>query len=418
MQPDNKKTIIVGAGLAGLTCAKVLAESGAAFMVCEAANQPGGRVVSRKTSDGFILDRGFQVLLDSYPAARRHLDFAALGGGRFRAGALFVGSGKPQRLENPLRNPAAMLNVARQQVIPQKDLLRLAALIIESFLRRCHEISVADLLQQRAFSKQFMANFARPFFGGVLLDPSLGTSAALLLGYLRRFATGRALLPGTGIGAIGQQLADLLPKDLVCYDAKVAEILFSDGRASGVRLQNGEVLNGSHVVLATDEPSTCKLLGRGAPRAARSTAVHYFSSRRALYEGAWLCLPPIHDESTVLHAALLTNVAPTLAPSGLHLLSVTVTDDNPHSADSDWVAREVCSWFGVEAEKLKPIKYMKVLYAVPEQPPGYELRPDPWGELPPGVLVAGDAVCGASIDAAMASGEDTAKKVISSTPRN
>lgn len=418
MQSNKNVTIIVGAGLAGLTCAKVLGESGAAFVLCEAGKRPGGRVASHKTSDGFILDRGFQVLLDSYPTAQRHLDFAALAGGRFRAGALFVGNGRPQALENPLRNPASLLNVVQQRVVPQSDLLRLVALVFESFFCRNSDISVGDLLAKRGFGERFMANFARPFFGGVLLDPKLETSAALLLGYLRRFATARALLPGRGIGAIGQQLADRLPKGAVRYDAQVTEVLFNDGKVSGVRLQNGEVLNGSRVVLATEEPATCKLLGRGTPRHARSTAVHYFSSRRALYDGAWLCLPPRREESAVLHAALLTNVAPTLAPAGSHLWSVTVTDEHPRSADSEWVAREVCGWFGAAADELKPIEYVKVPYAVPEQPPGFELRPSPWGELPPGVLVAGDAVCGASIDAAMASGEAAAKKVISSAPGN
>ncbi|MBJ7391310.1 MAG: NAD(P)-binding protein, partial [Chthoniobacterales bacterium] len=96
-------TIVVGAGLAGSTCAKVLSGAGHPFVLCEASARLGGRAVSERTPDGFVLDRGFQVLLDSYPTARRHLDFAALGGGRFRAGAMFVGGGRPRSLENPLR---------------------------------------------------------------------------------------------------------------------------------------------------------------------------------------------------------------------------------------------------------------------------------------------------------------------------
>ncbi len=418
MQAKKKMTVIVGAGLAGLTCAKVLAEHGVPFILCEAGSAPGGRVVSRRTKDGYVLDRGFQVLLDSYPAAQRHLDLKSLGGGHFRAGALFVGNGAPETLENPLRNPLSLLHAARQRVMYRADLFRLAALTIEAFAGRDEDVSVADLLARRGFSERFLTNFARPFFGGVLLDPTLETSAALMLGYLKRFATGRALMPGEGIGSIGRQLAVHIPSNAVRYESPVTRILFRDDKAAGVQLQSGETLGGCTIVLATDEPSTCKLLGSGMPRRSLSTAVHYFSSDRAFYEGAWLCLPPRREECAVLHAALLTNVARRLAPSGSHLWSVTVTNEHANAADAEWVAREVACWFGASPAELKPIDYVTVPYAVPDQRPGFLREPAPWGAVPAGVFVAGDAVAGASIDAVMESGEAAAKKVISSERGN
>src|SRR5829696_7248186 len=60
------KTIVVGAGLAGLTCAKVLRERGAEVSVFEASDDIGGRVRTDE-KDGFLLDRGFQVYFTSYP---------------------------------------------------------------------------------------------------------------------------------------------------------------------------------------------------------------------------------------------------------------------------------------------------------------------------------------------------------------
>ena len=64
------RVIIVGAGLAGLTCARVLAESGAAVTLFEASDGVGGRVRT-DTVDGFLLDRGFQVYFTAYPISRR-----------------------------------------------------------------------------------------------------------------------------------------------------------------------------------------------------------------------------------------------------------------------------------------------------------------------------------------------------------
>ena len=69
--------VIIGAGLAGLTCARHLQRNNLPVLVLEATDAVGGRVRSDHV-DGFTLDRGFQVLFDAYPAVRRNLDLAAL----------------------------------------------------------------------------------------------------------------------------------------------------------------------------------------------------------------------------------------------------------------------------------------------------------------------------------------------------
>ena len=59
MNPD---VIVIGAGLAGLTCARRLQEAGRDCLVLEAADAVGGRIRTERF-DGFLLDRGFQVFL-------------------------------------------------------------------------------------------------------------------------------------------------------------------------------------------------------------------------------------------------------------------------------------------------------------------------------------------------------------------
>jgi len=410
-------TIVVGAGLAGLTCAKVLAEAGRTFVLLEATSRPGGRVVSDRTPDGFVLDRGFQVLLDSYPAARRHLDFAALGGGRFRTGALFVGRGVPRALENPLRRPTSACAALRGDVLSWPDQWRLLCLAARSLLPPgARDVSADEMLHARGFSAEFFRLFARPFFGGVMLDPSLQVSGNLLMGYLRRFVTGAAILPGEGIGALGRQLADLLPEGGVRYGAPVESLSMREGRVVGVRLRGGENLEGDSVVLAVDEPAMCRLLEKDTPREALGTAVHYFASSRSFYEGAWLCLPPRDEASPILHAAQVTNAARSLAPAGWHLWSVTVLPGHTLARDTEKISAEVAGWFGAEVCGLRHLAFVEVPYAVPRQEAGSYVRHR--GDVPPGFIVAGDAVCGASIDAVMASGEEAAKKVISTRAAN
>lgn len=410
-------TIVVGAGLAGLTCAKVLAEAGRPFLLLEASTRPGGRVVSDRTPDGFVLDRGFQVLLDSYPAARRHLDFAALGGGRFRAGALFVGRGAPRVLENPLRRPTAAFAALRGDVLSWPDQWRLLRLAARSLLPvPSRDASAEEMMRAHGFSAEFFCRFARPFFGGVMLDPSLQVSGNLLIGYLRRFVAGTAIIPGGGIGALGRQLADRLPEGGLRYGAPVESLSRRGGRVVGVKLRGGDKLEGDCVVLAVDEPALCRLMETGTQREALGTAVHYFASSRSFYEGAWLCLPPRDEASPILHAAQVTNAARSLAPAGWHLWSVTVLPGHPLARDAEKVAAEVASWFGVDGGGLRQLAFVEVPYAVPRQEAGS--RPGHRSDVPPGLIVAGDAVCGASIDAVMASGEEAAKKVISTRAAN
>ena len=69
--------LIVGAGLAGLSCARYLADSGISFQIIEASDGIGGRVRTDE-HQGFLLDRGFQVLLTAYPEAQRTLDYHSL----------------------------------------------------------------------------------------------------------------------------------------------------------------------------------------------------------------------------------------------------------------------------------------------------------------------------------------------------
>src|SRR4028118_1071959 len=102
------RVIVVGAGLAGLPCAKVLKERGAEVVVCEASDGVGGRVRTDE-KEGFLLDRGFQVYFTSYPVSKRHLDHAALDFRVFDPGALVHRGPERSVLSDPVRDPKALV---------------------------------------------------------------------------------------------------------------------------------------------------------------------------------------------------------------------------------------------------------------------------------------------------------------------
>ena len=73
--------------MAGLSCATQLHAAGMQVALLEASDGVGGRVRTDRV-DGFLLDRGFQIFLTSYPEARALLDYDALDLRPFYAGTL------------------------------------------------------------------------------------------------------------------------------------------------------------------------------------------------------------------------------------------------------------------------------------------------------------------------------------------
>ena len=77
--------VVIGAGLAGLRAATDLHTAGRDVLVLEASDDVGGRIRTDRV-DGFLVDRGFQLLNPAYPAVRQGIDVEALDLQTFGAG--------------------------------------------------------------------------------------------------------------------------------------------------------------------------------------------------------------------------------------------------------------------------------------------------------------------------------------------
>src|SRR3984893_9285408 len=117
--------LIIGAGMAGLCCARRLSEAGITFQIVEASDGIGGRVRTDEV-DGFLLDRGFQVLLAAYPEARRVLDYFMLDLQRFSPGVFSRFAGRMNLLTDPWRTPGKWREALRSDFGTLGDKLRLA----------------------------------------------------------------------------------------------------------------------------------------------------------------------------------------------------------------------------------------------------------------------------------------------------
>lgn len=415
----SRQTVILGAGLAGLTAARVLHSQGQSVLVLDASDGVGGRLRTDLV-DGFTLDRGFQVLFDNYPTAHKLLDLPALEPRFFDSGALLHDDGDFHRLLHPIRHPDWLLSDLLSPAFSFGDKIALASLAAScalhsdaSILSRrghAHNESSTALLRRLGISDEMIACFIRPFFGGVFLDDSLETDATLLRYYFRKFVLGRVFIPANGIAAIPHQLAAPLPGGSIRLHTRAESLEFTGDRVTAIRTESGEVVPCGSVVLATPEPEAARLLGVPiAPRAARSVTTVYFKLLRSLYTGALLVLPRFRADRLVLHMLQVTNVVPEAAPDGWQLLSATVLHpgDLDDSTLAERVAAEIVEIFSEATGALEPLSVVRVPYAQFSQHPG-EFSPLATATLPANLVLAGDHTANASIESAMASGEAAA----------
>src|SRR6186997_2797326 len=122
--------VIVGAGLAGLACAQDLTRAGVACTVLEASDGVGGRVRTDAV-DGYLLDRGFQILLTAYPEVQRRLDVPALEVGLFEPGAAIRHGGRFHRVSDPLRRPLRIPATVTAPIGTLADKARLVRLVLD-----------------------------------------------------------------------------------------------------------------------------------------------------------------------------------------------------------------------------------------------------------------------------------------------
>lgn len=413
MKADRQhgKAVIVGAGMSGLCCALRLQEKGIPCLLLEASDEPGGRVRTDRV-DGFLLDRGFQVLLTAYPEARRVLDYKALRLKTFQPGALVRTGGKLHRVSDPFRQPwtlPATLLAPVGTLADKRAVARFRRHVLEGPLEEIWtrpEISALEALKGFGFSQGMIDSFFRPFFGGIFLETELATSSRMLELVFRMFSEGRAALPSAGMGMIPQQLAARLPAGTVRLNARVESIGLGE-----VRLKGGERIPAQAVVLATEAREAARLLPELHPPGFHDTACLYYAAPKDPVGKAILILNG-EGGGPVDHLCVPSAVAPTYAPAGQALVSATVTGAS--GADEkdleSQVRKHLTSWFGPEVAGWKHLRTYLIPLALPARK---SLEP---AALPvrrkPGIYLCGDHRETPSLQGAMVSGRRAAEAVV------
>jgi len=406
------EVLIVGAGLAGLCCARRLQQKGVRSLVVEASDGVDGRIRT-DVVEGFRLDRGFQVFLTSYPEAKEVLDYTALQLKPFLPGALVRHGGRFHSLSDPWRHPFAAVRSLVSPIGSFPDKVRVALLRYRSLAGsiedrfRDPEVTTLQSLQGAGFSSSMIDRFFRPFVGGIFLDPDLVTTSRMFAFVFRMFALGSACLPAEGMEAIPRQLASALPPDTFRFGAKVVHV-----EPGLVRLPSGEEFQARAVVVAVEGPAAAKLLGDAIPSAGQSVTCLYFSALRAPIEQPILVLNG-DGRGPINNLCVPTVVTASYGQGRAALVSVTVLGASSNADGIEGAVREqLTDWFGSAAKDWRHLRTYQIPYALPRQaPPTLNVsgRPVRWG---PGIYVCGDHRDNASIQGAMVSGRRAAEAVL------
>ena len=409
--PDGTvDVVVVGAGLAGLSAARHLHRAGRSVVVLEASDGVGGRVRTDHV-DGFLLDRGFQVLLTAYPEAARQLDLGALQLRAFDPGAEVYTGGRFHVVGDPLRQPRSLPATVLAPVGSPLDKLRLLALrrrvrrTPPPDLLRGPDEPTLDRLRAAGFSTRMIDRFFRPLFGGIQLDPSLSSSARMFDVIFRMLSEGDSAVPAAGMGAIPAQLADGLPAGTVQLGRAVTAI-----EGTGVRLADGGALDSRAVVVATDGPAASRLLGVRAV-GSKEVACVYFAADAAPTRHKYVVLDGAAS-GPVLNVAVMSNVAPSYAPAGQHLIAAAMP--LPPDGDLEAAARaQLRGWWGASVDGWRHLRTYRIAHGQPDQSPPF--HPRERVALGEGRFVCGDHRDTASIQGALFSGRRCAEAVAAAT---
>jgi protoporphyrinogen oxidase len=357
--------VIIGAGIAGLTCAKYLKDRSIEALILEASDGVGGRVRTDNVS-GFKLDRGFQVLLTSYPEAEKLLDYNDLQLKNLPSGARIRNGNDFFVMPNPLKDiwtaPQALFSPVGSLFdkikVLQLNLETRSAAEPDDSNSKLNETTIS-FLKNYGYSDRMINRFFRPFFRGVFLENELKTNSSFFKFLYSLFAKGDVAVPQNGMQAIPEQIAKHLSPNQIRLNTPVKKI---DGKT--VYLENGEAIEAEKIVLATDAKTSAKLLGQELKVEFNGTVCMYFESDKPLQlSGESYLIINSNTDELIDHLLVMSDVVPTYAPEGKTLISVSIVGNKEVSEEK--AQTELTKWFGQE-NAWRHLKTYKIPEALPQ----------------------------------------------------
>ena len=415
MNKNSIKVHIIGGGISGLVAAQVLENHGLSPVIIDANDRVGGRLKTDVVK-GFQLDRGFQVLLSSYSAAKKYLDYESLNLQKLKAGSCVFVGGKQWFFGDPLRDMSLFMPTLFSPLGTLSDKLKIAKLnfhlqgktIDKIFEDR--EITTKEYLTAKGFSKNIIKSFFTPFFSGIFLESELNTSSRMFEFIFKMFGEGLALLPKGGIEDISIHLKNKLQKTEIHNNTLVSNV-----KDKEITMSDGKKIKTSYTIIATEPTNLVEGL-KGQKVSWKSCQNLYFTCSKRVYEKAFIGL--VSNQECLINNIFYPTSIPASKKGKDELISVTVVKD--HGLPEEELIERIQNELKEEC-KIEDVTFLK-LYNIPQALPKlnnlkYDISPTET-KLKDGVFLAGDVLLNGSLNAAILAGEKAAMGVLEAAKKN
>jgi phytoene dehydrogenase-like protein len=373
-------SVVIGGGLAGLSAALTLQEAGEEVTLYEASDSVGGRVRSDYI-DGFILDRGFQLINSGYSEIKRlkviaEIDFVKADRSvdvMTPFGLQSIGDPRLHLLQG-LRSPLGSLR--------EKTGL-LLFMGMQSLSGKNLEVALIE-----AGTGNLYQNLLKPFLTGVFLVPPAKIDARYGQEILKSFVVGDSGLPAAGVGVLSEALAARIENIELNYSVEsLAD--FSD----------------KTVILATDYANATRLIGVGESLNFATCHTWYHSLPAGAISSKRLRLSSA--PSPVLNSIALSNLLPSYAPPDRTLVSTTTLTD----VCEEEMAIELEKFWQIDSSHFEVIKRYEINGALPVFSPATtrQMAPVKAGK---NIYLAGDYQIAGSQNGALRSGRVAAQQLL------
>ena len=409
---DATDVAVIGAGVAGLACARSLEQSGLQVRVLERSARVGGRV-GTDVVDGFRCDRGFQWLNAGHPDVRAATDVAALNPRPIEPGMVLAHPDGYRILQG---SQAALIATIRSGLGQPQDIARL--LRWTEPLRKTPERAVAgadmtlgESMDRHGISGRIREEVLRPFFRLLFGDEDLRTSYQFAMLGMRALKDGMPSLPALGMQALPNQMALSLDQP-VEHGIDVIGVSRSTGEGVAIHTDSGK-LSARAVVVATDPATAASILGLGIPTM-RGLSTWWFATDVSPTTMKMPFVNPMGPATgPISHALVVSNIAPRYAPTGQHLISAcsVPTPGRDVGAESEAEVRaQLAQIFRTDTSSWRVVHRNSHSAAWPAARPPLIGGRD--ADLGDGLFVAGDHRESPSIPGAMRSGRRAASAVL------
>jgi hypothetical protein len=408
---ETHDVVVVGAGLAGLACARELSSHLDDVVVLEAGDAVGGRVRTDHV-DGFTLDRGFQVLNTAYPELRRTVDLDALDLRSFDPAAGLVLDGTRYTVGNPLQRPSTVSGALRLPVGGLRGKAALAAYAAPCValpahrLRQRDDISSAHAWTEAHVPGPVIRRVLASFFSGVLLEQEMTTSRRFTDLMMRMFARGDSTVPAAGMQALPTQLAGHLRPGALRLSTPARTVT-----PDGVDTDQGR-LKARAVVVCADAWDGAELVADLSPTPPPRGVTTVYHSAPDFATASSMLLLDVGD-SPVANSIAISEAAPEYAPAGRVLVSTSMVHPAPADPDGAEVRAVLARLHQTGTSGWELVATYDLPHALPGMPAPHPFRrPVRLTATDGTVYVAGDHRDTSSIQGALVSGRRAAGAVL------